>query len=155
MKKIEIDNDVYKYLEKMCKPFVEHSPNETLRRLLGLDKSNSDQVESSLENPSHKIKSKGGKAPKAEIVKLISAGRLKEGQTLYLHDYQQNRFEHHHATIKGSKLLWEGSLYSMSELARILLQKENFKSNAVRGPAHWYTYDGVSIKRLWQSYLKQ
>jgi len=41
----------------------------------------------------------------------------------------------------------------MSKLAKRLLKREGYESNSVRGPAHWFTEDGVSIKDIWDRFL--
>ena len=44
----------------------------------------------------------------------------------------------------------------MSELAAKLLQERGYRSESVRGPAHWYTTDGrESILTLWRRHLGQ
>ena len=84
---------------------------------------------------------------------LISAGLLKDGQPVFLVDYKENKLSQYKAAINGSSLKWQGQSYSMSDLARELLQKEGYSSSSVRGPAHWCTEDDISIKNLWQQHL--
>lgn len=43
----------------------------------------------------------------------------------------------------------------MSEVAKICLKKEGFRSESVRGPAHWSNSDGISVKDLWNRYLSK
>lgn len=93
------------------------------------------------------------KAPKADLRLLISAGLLREGEPLYLIDYRGNRVNQYKAVVANGRLVFEGTQYSMSLLARDLLQKLGFQSAFVRGPAHWVNADGKSIKELWERYL--
>jgi len=72
---------------------------------------------------------------------------------MFLVDYQDNKLPQYRTAINGSSLKWQGQSYSMSDLARELLQKEGYSSSSVRGPAHWCTEDGVSVKNLWQQHL--
>ena len=36
----------------------------------------------------------------------------------------------------------------MSELAKECLKKEGFSSESVRGPAHWFNSDEISVKEF-------
>lgn len=163
MEKIEIDDEVYSCLQKNARPFVD-TPNTTLRRLLGIDTTTpiSPQVTAStaaeqaiqeLITESQAYKSKRSKAPKADMRLLIEKGVLRNGQKLFLVDYQNNRVQKFTADVSGSDLFYQGQRYSMSNLAQELLTKVGFTSNAVRGPAHWVTDDGKKILDLWQQYL--
>lgn len=40
----------------------------------------------------------------------------------------------------------------MSCLARALWQQQGFESEAVRGPAFWFTENGLSIKEIWEQH---
>jgi hypothetical protein len=84
---------------------------------------------------------------------LRQEGSLRDGQKLQLIDYQGKRVPKISAIISGSELIYVGQRYSMSNLAQQLLSQAGFKSNAVRGPAHWVTDDGKTVKDLWQQYL--
>ena len=148
MKQIEIDDEVFAYLQSKAVAFVE-TPNLTLRRLFQLDK----PVQRSTTQKVTSGKS-GRKKPKANLSTLISNGLLEEGQPLFLVDYQHNKLTQYRAVVNGTALKWEGRSYSMSELAKKLLQQEGYSSNSVRGPAHWCTEEGVTIKELWQQHLK-
>ena len=142
--KIEVDEDVYGYLQKMAVAYIE-DPNMTLRRLLGLDKNQ-------IEEP--RVKIIGRKKQKSDSIILIKNGFLEDGQILYLHDFRGNRLSYQ-ARLSKNRLVWEGNDYSMSKLASNLLKKEGYKSNEVQGPARWFTDDGVSIKQLWEKYLSK
>jgi hypothetical protein len=162
MQTIEIDTDIFAYLQKHARPFVD-TPNSTLRRLLGIDAS---AVQSRKKSPSLldaesaapsaedlTYATKRGKAPKADLQLLRQEGSLRDGQKLQLIDYQGKRVPKISAIISGSELIYVGQRYSMSNLAQQLLSQAGFKSNAVRGPAHWVTDDGKTVKDLWQQYL--
>jgi len=165
MESIEIDNDVFAYLQKNARPFVD-TPNSTLRRLLGIDsaatagrpKKSSSAADAELEKllaESLATARSRSKAPKADLEVLVQTGLLRNGQKLYLIDYQGNKVQKFSAVIAGSDLIYNDQRYSMSNLAQELLAKVGFKSNSVRGPAHWVTDDGKSIKNFWQQYLNR
>lgn len=162
MQTIEIDTDVFAYLQLNARPFVD-TPNSTLRRLLGLDSSKA-QVPKKAPEASNSdldallaesltIVASRGKAPKADLQLLAQMGVLRNGQKLYLIDYQGNRVQKISASLLGSDLIYNGQRYSMSNLAQQLLAQAGFKSNSVRGPAHWVTDDGKTIKDIWQQHL--
>ena len=150
MKKIDIDNEVFLFLQKKAIPFVD-TPNLTLRRLLGLDEKN-EKVKIKNEIKPSELKKKG---QKTSLDKLIRCGLLKEGQVLFLYDYQKKRIPGFDVPIIEDHLRWEGKLYSMSKLAEILLKQNGYNSNSVRGPAHWFTEDRNSIQKLWEYYLEK
>ncbi len=135
MRKIEVDNEVYAYLESKVSTFSE-TPNQVLRRILHLDTNRQ-------------------KKPNADLSVLVKVDLLNENQQLFLHDYQGNRIPGYEATLSQGALFWKNKSYSMSELAKIFLKEKGYRSNAVRGPAHWYTSDGISIKDIWDNYLKK
>jgi len=145
MRTIEVDDEVYAYLQSKAISFIETTPNLALRRLFSLD--GKSQVPQS--------KAKMGKKPKANLQKLIKAGLLQEGQTLYLHDYQGRRIEGYEAIVSGNSLLRSGKPYAMSTLAKEDLKEKGFTSESVRGPAHWYNSDGISVKELWSHFLNK
>jgi hypothetical protein len=166
METIEIDTEVFAYLQKHAAPFID-TPNTTLRRLLGIDTvANSTLPTSSpkthltlsdldkffAENTLTQARSK---APKADLGVLVRVRMVKDGEKLYLIDYQGNRVQGIQVTISGGDLLYDGRRYSMSNLAQELLTKVGFKSNSVRGPAHWVTEEGKTVKDLWQQYLEK
>ena len=162
METIEIDSDVFAHLQKHARPFVD-TPNSTLRRLLGIDTSAAQAKKKSSHPPDAELEAllaeslaaaaKRSKAPKADLQLLVQKGFLRNGQKLYVIDYQNNRVQKGSATISGGDLIYNGQRYSMSNLAQELLGQVGFKSNAVRGPAHWVTEGGKSIKDLWQQYM--
>ena len=138
MRTIEVDDEVYAYLQREAIAYIE-TPNLTLRRLFNLN--GKGQMRQS--------KDKMGKNPKANLRKLIEHGLLQEGQTLFLHDYRGRRIEGCEAIISGKSLLRNGEPFSMSSLAQICLEKEGFTSKSVRGPERWCNSDGISVKELW------
>lgn len=162
MQTIEIDTDVFAFLQQNARPFID-TPNSTLRRLLGLDgatvqpqkklPSGSEPELEALLAESLVIAAARGKAPKADLQLLAQNGLLRNGQKLYLIDYQGNRVHGISASLSDGDLVYNGQRYSMSNLAQQLLGQAGFKSNSVRGPAHWVTDDGKTVKDLWQQYL--
>ncbi|MDI6816842.1 MAG: hypothetical protein QME41_06605 [Actinomycetota bacterium] len=154
MRNIEIDDEVFGYLQSKAIPFVE-TPNLTLRRIFSLN-----GKATRIEKPSSQIlqeQRKGRlrkKQPKTDLHKLVQVGLLQEGQPLFLLDYQGKKIAGYDSTISGNNLLWNNELFSMSELAKECLKKEGFSSESVRGPAHWSNTDGISVKELWKQYLK-
>jgi hypothetical protein len=159
MKKIEIDDEVFAYLQSKAIPFVD-SPNLTLRRLFKLNgtSAKTDIVNSKkLQVPISRELRK--KRPKANLPSLVQAGLLDEGQVLYLHDYQGNQIGNqirgYEAKVSGKSLLWNNKIVSMSELASQCLKSEGFSSSSVRGPAHWYNADSISVKELWNQFLNR
>ena len=152
MRKIEIDDEVFAYLQGNAIPYVE-TPNLTLRRLFKLNgKTSPTAAPSSHQSLPYEIR---GKEQKADLPTLIRAGLLQEGQKFSLFDYQGRKIEGYEAIVSGKALLWNNEQYSMSKLAEICLKKEGFRSESVRGPAHWYNSDDISVKDLWSRYLSK
>jgi len=144
MRKIEVDDEVYAYLESKVSTFSE-TENQVLRRILHLDKS----------EVSPPIIPKRRKKTKANLSDLVKVRLLHKNQKLFLHDYQGNKIAGYEATIFRGSLVWKNESYSMSNLAKILLKEKGYVSDSVRGPAHWYTSDGISIKDIWESFLEK
>lgn len=150
MKPIEIDDEVFAYLQSNAIPYVE-TPNLTLRRLLNLNgKTSSGGI-----SKGRMLQSEGKrrKQPKANLQTLIKYALLQEGQTLFLHDYHGIRIDGYKAIVSGKSLSRDGEKFSMSKLAEIYLKEQGFTSNSVQGPARWYNSDGISIKELWSHLL--
>jgi predicted transcriptional regulator len=148
MKTIEIDEEVYAYLQKEAFPFEEPTPNHVIRRIIGLDKKVPDPL---------KPKSEGGsKAPKANLVKLVEQGFLKDGQKLYLNYKGQNLSMKYEATISGNKFIYDSNLYTMSRLVAEILEQEGcgIQSKSYRGPEYWVTSEGVSIRQMWEQFQR-
>ena len=148
MKTIEIDDEVYAYLQSKAIAYME-TPNLTLRRLFELN------GKTSVVNiPHSQGKTKEGrKQPKTNLQTLVKFNLLQEGQALFLHDYQNRRIEGYETVISDKSLLWNGKSYSMSKLAEVCLKKEGYTSNSVQGPARWFNSDGISVLELWSQLL--
>jgi hypothetical protein len=145
MIKIEIDEEVFAYLQNKAIAFVE-TPNHTLRRLLNISGKKSRTRSLNI----HKTK----KMRKTNLLELIQAGLLMENQRLFFRDYQGNEYKEYDVIVSDNSLIWNDTAYSMSELAKILLKNHGYESDSVRGPLFWYTQNGVSIKDLWEKYNK-
>ena len=157
MPRIDIDDDVYGYLQTRAVAFVE-KPNDTLRRLLGISASTdraSEPTSISMVDGSDRNERK---KPKANLGALVAHGVVTIGQKLYLHDHQGRRVLGAEAFVGGHGIFSgpdRKRLCSMSDLAQELLKKEGYQSDSVRGPSHWYTEDGRSITELWGEYLNE
>jgi hypothetical protein len=149
MRKIEVDDEVYGWLEKQVQGFGE-TPNAVLRRLLGIGVNTARPSTSPLAGS----KSSRGKAPKTDLKKLVRAKMLSEGQLLYFHDYQGKKVNGIQARLNGNKLEHKGRLYSMSALTRDVMKSQGYENESYRGPQFWYTAAGISVKDLWDEYLK-
>lgn len=145
MKQIEIDDEVFAYLQNKAIPYDEKTPNDTLRRLFGIKKKNEKKM------PTH------SKKPKADLQELVQGGLLEEGQKLVLNYKEKKLLKKYEAIVSGKHLLWNGKTYTMSGLVKIILRREGYAipSEAYRGPDYWYNSDGRSIKDLWEQYLNK
>jgi hypothetical protein len=149
MKTIEIDEEVFAYLQSKAIPYEDKNPNDTIRRLFGFDqKAISSRVISLPQVRSRKVE--GGKKRKASLIELVNAGLLEEGQILHVRDYQGRKIPDSEAMIHQGRLHRDGVTYSMSKLAEKLLKGQGYNSDSVRGPAHWFTSNNISIKNLWE-----
>lgn len=92
------------------------------------------------------------KAKKVTFQELEKAGLAKDGQILCF--YHTRVFDDEKAEIVTSsnevKYKADGKLYSVSELAKILLMKHGFKhdKHGVAGPRYWKTEDGKLLDEL-------
>ena len=154
MKAIEIDDEVFAYLES-ASTWGELNANQTLRRLLGLDKAKARPRPHPKPSNGSRMKRGRRKGRKADLSVLVEAGLLREGQKLYLHDYQGARLGDYEAVVSGKHLLWKGQPYSMSKLARIFFQQEGYTNTSYRGPMYWCTEAGVNVLELWHRYRKE
>jgi len=147
MKKIEIDDEVYGYLQAKAIPYVEKNPNDTLRRLFEIEREVPIRGGSKPKHP---------KKPKADLQKLVLSGLLEEGQEVFLNYKEMNLSKEYVATVAENHLLWDGEFYTMTGLVKFILRQEGKEtpSEAYRGPEYWYTSDHRSIKDLWAQYLK-
>lgn len=154
MKTIEIDDEVYNFILSKAIPYEDKIPNDTLRRLFGLDKTALPQRLISLPQERFRV-IPGRKMPKSNLTELVNAGILKEGQKLHLRDYQGREVPDSEAMVHQGGLLRDGVKDSMSNLAKKLLKKHGYISDSVQGPARWFTSDSISVIRLWENYLKK
>ena len=155
MKKIMIDDDVFAFLQSQAIPFVEQ-PNDTLRRILGISDGGESYKKDSVKfEQFQKGDGKHRKGPRTDLKLLVQEGFLNEEQELFMHDYKGNILTGKVAIVSDGKLLYNGELYSMSELARKLLHDEGFEPTHVRGPSFWKNEEGISVKRLWRIYLSK
>lgn len=153
MKTIEIDDQVYTLLQDSAKPFEETTPNQVLRRLLGLNK----PPTTSELTVKTKVRQAGKIRPKADLRVLVENGILQEGQGLFLNYKGRGFSKNYEAKVWKGRLLYEGQSYTMSGLVKEILEKEDagIPSQAYRGPEYWYTSKGGSIRDLWAQYLKK
>ncbi|CDS52661.1 hypothetical protein [Polaromonas sp. CG9_12] len=86
---------------------------------------------------------------------LVSAGLLKDGEWLFLVDYQDQKIVGYETTVSGSSPVCKGQIASMSKLAQEQLKKVGFENGSVRGPAHWINAKGVSVGKLRQQLTEQ
>jgi hypothetical protein len=156
MQQIAIDDQVFAHLQSKAIPYVE-TPNDTLRRLLGVPASTGPKSAAREVLPADgpKVKMGAKKRAKANLGVLIASGVLHNGQKLFLHDYQGKRITGAEASVAGHGIYSEARqrLFSMSDLAQELLKEAGYQSDSVRGPSHWYTAEGKSITNLWDEYL--
>lgn len=172
MPEFHVDDEVVEAVWRRAnpKPFENLTFNTALRRVLELPNG---AARNAMPQPGHAESTQGPgkndeldqlldealtarprlKAPKADLRELVQAGLLRNGEELYLIDYQGARVQQYKATVSGGLLQFKGQSYSMSDLARDLLKKVGFRSDAVRGPAHWANARGVSVRDLWQQLL--
>ncbi|MHB8069884.1 MAG: hypothetical protein ACYDIC_18490 [Desulfobaccales bacterium] len=154
MKTIEIDEEIYAYIQSKAIPFEDKTPNDTMRRLFGFaNKALPVRLVPLQQARPRKVE--GRKKPKASLMQLVNAGFLEEGQILHARDYQEREIPDSEAQVHQGGLLKDGISYSMSNLAEKLLKRQGYDSNSVRGPAHWFTSNNVSIRNLWENYLKK
>jgi hypothetical protein len=154
MPSIQIDDEVFEVLQRNAKPFLD-SPNTVLRRLLGLGAQTATDAKPAEPDALEQLmrestNSQRTKAAKADLAGLVRVGLLREGERLFLVDYQGKRVPQHEAVVAGGMLAHKGRHYTMSNLAQTLLKKVGFKSNSVRGPSHWANAKGTSVTALWQ-----
>lgn len=163
MRKIEIDDELYTFILGKMRAF-EETPSIVLRRELGLNGvvGVRSQLTPALvgrtvrgQDFSANRRERTGKGPKVDLVALISSGVLRDGQTLFLYDYQRKQVPGYEAKLASRFLIHEGRPFSMSDLARQFLQKEGYQSNSVRGPMHWGTAEGVTIRDMWEKHLER
>lgn len=182
MPTIEIDDQVFAHIEAHASGFSA-TPNSVLRRLLGLDegavrpdrqgcpdhtgKGGPGRFGPGGPNgwgPSGPMRGfgRGGppgprrprvRQPRASLSTLVDAGILKEGQKLFLKDFKGEVVEGVDAAVRDGQVWFNGRNWAMSKLAGRELGRRGYGSPAFRGPNHWFTEDGRSIRELWEAYL--
>jgi hypothetical protein len=174
MRSFPVDDDLVAILWEQAKPtpFEQLSFSEALRRVL-TGKATQERAQA---QPLPKAKNRlpmgnellaeldalpsaggepRGRAPKADLRELVRLGILKEGQELIFVDYKGHPQPKHKATVAGADLAYQRVRYSMSALSSLLLKKEGYIAESVRGPDHWATVEGKRIRELWETVLKQ
>lgn len=151
MRTIQVDDDVYGELERRVSGFGD-TPNLVMRRLLKIGSKT--PISPSPQSVVKKPQRDKGKAQRTNLKALVSVGSLKEGQALYIHDYQGNRLQGVEATVRGDKLEFNGEIVSMSALTRTVMQDRGYQNTQYRGPKFWFTAEGKSVMELWDEYLK-
>lgn len=92
------------------------------------------------------------KARRVTLRELVDAGLIRDRQILYF--YHTRLFKDSQAKVLASsnklQYMENGIIYSVSELAKILLKKHGFKSDehGVAGPRYWKTEEGALIDDL-------
>lgn len=170
-----VDEDLVAFVWEQAKPapFEQLSFSEALRRVLKdkpqqhLSKQplaeskinvaipNAEELFAELEALPSNSGEQRGRAPKADLRELVKLGFLKEGQELIFVDYKGQMQPKYKAAISDGRLKVQKVRYSMSALSSILLKKEGYIAESVRGPDHWATADGKRIRQLWEDILKQ
>jgi hypothetical protein len=95
-----------------------------------------------------------GKARKVTLQKLVDAGLVRDGQTLYFFHQGRGVFKDEQAEIVANqnklKYKGDGKLYSISEIAKIIDIKLGLKhdEHGVAGPRYWQTEDGKLLHDL-------
>lgn len=158
MPSIQISAPLMDFIKAKAEPWVDKSVEDTIGRLIGFAPSRRiSEAEAGApqagraapEAPRRKIRRK---KPKADLGQLLEHGDLELGEKLHLIDYQNTRVPAAEAVLTDRGLRWEGSEYSMSKLAALLLKRAGYSANSVRGPAHWRTSEGVTVMELWERF---
>ena len=147
MVKITVDKEVFEYIQNHGELYVDKYPNDTLRRLFGLNRKKTIQAKPALCNRK--------KAPRLDQLKLIAVGVISDGQLVTMRFQKGNNLPEVKAHINGNGVLYQGNRYSYSELTKIILNENGYTGRSYRGPAYWFTEDNISIKDLWTQYLDE
>ena len=87
--------------------------------------------------------SRGTKAGRVTLGELVNANLVKNGQLLYFYNTRLFQDEQAEIIALSNKLKYksDGKIYSVSELAKVLLIKHGFKrdKHGVAGPKYWRT----------------
>lgn len=152
MKSIEIDDEIYEFLQSQAIPFEEPTPNYVVRRLL----SNERKVSQKEYQKKVVSKSNLSKAPKANLMELVQHEILQEGQKLFFNYKGLRLKKEYQVEIAGdNKIRYEGTVFKMSSLVAKILDNESLgtPSRAYRGPEYWRTSDGITVRQLWEQFL--
>lgn len=130
-------------MQNKAKAF-EETPNDVLHRLLEIHKNTLQFVH------------KQTKGPKTDLVELIKAGKVRNGEKVRFVNHDQKIANNYEAEISENGLLYNGKWYSMSRLVAKILEAEKcgIPSKAYRGPSYWYTQSGKNIHELWDKHLR-
>jgi hypothetical protein len=92
------------------------------------------------------------KARRVTLQELVDAGLLRNGQTLYFYHTRLFQDERVEIIASSNRLRYkaDGKIYSISDLANVLLIKHGFKrdDHGVAGPRYWRTEDGKLLHDL-------
>jgi predicted type IV restriction endonuclease len=92
------------------------------------------------------------KARRVRLQELVDGGLVKDGQVLYFYNTRTFNDEQALVVASSNKLKYksDGRVYSVSELAKILLKKLGFKKDehGVAGPKYWKTKEGKLLNDL-------
>lgn len=162
MRQVELSEELLAEIWRRAdpKPFENLTVEVALRRAfeMPLDRGIADERpggSGDAPRPAKSQRHRAQRAARAELLPLVEAGLLRNGEVLFLLDYQRNRVPKAQAVVSGSLLNFDGRHATMSNLAQELLSKVGFESRSVRGPAHWVNENGVTILDLWRQYLKE
>lgn len=99
------------------------------------------------------------KAGRVHLKELVNAGLLREGQILLFYNTRTFNNEQAQVIALSNKLKYksDGKIYSISELAKILLIKHGFKraEHGVAGPKYWRTEEGKLLNDLNEQIRRQ
>lgn len=99
------------------------------------------------------------KARRVTLQELVDAGLIRDGQTLYFYHTRLFKEEQVQIIAELNKLKYksDGKIYSISELAKILLIKHGFKrdEHGVAGPKYWKTEDGKLLNDINEQLRRQ
>jgi hypothetical protein len=146
---IAIDDQVFAEIQRRAIVYVDKEPNDTLRRLLGLDAKPTAVTAARTGAPAAR---RGRREQKVQLSALVASGLLTRGETLTCVDYSGKPIPKGTADVgTGNKLVRHGRRASMSALAIELLREAGHLVEVARGPAHWRTAEGKTVLELWRA----
>jgi predicted type IV restriction endonuclease len=99
------------------------------------------------------------KAGRVHLKELVNVGLLRDGQILLFYNTRTFNDEQAQVIALSNKLKYrsDGKIYSISELAKILLIKHGFKrdEHGVAGPKYWRTEEGKLLNDLNEQIRRQ